>query len=698
VLFLPGANHRSADSLENDAMPLFLSLHRSKQRQSHINCRQNYRPLLEWLEDRLAPSVSVLSYHDSNANIGVNASETILTPANVNVNTFGKLFSTRLDGGQVYAQPLYVSNVLVTVGSKSSTHNVVYVATELDSLYAVDADNGKVLWHDSFINPENGITPIPSSVLNTTDLAPNIGITSTPVIDPSTNTIYVSVATKEVVGTVNHYVQRLHAIDIGTGQEKLGGPVTIADTIFDGTNYTYVSGPSVAGTGAGSVNGRITLNVLTQGQRPGLTLVNGSIYVAFASHNDIAPFHGWVISYNKASLVLNGVFNSTPNGSDGGIWMSGAGIASDSQGNLYFTTGNGTFDTTFDTNGFPSNGDYGDSVIKMVVDHTTSAAHPGINGWGLKVADYFTPFNQAKLAVADLDVSSGGVVILPDAVGSTAHPHLLIIAGKTGELYLIDRDNMGHFDPKVDHVVEETPLPKGEYGSAAYVGGTFFYATEAEAGEAFSISDGEFNPVPTSKTPDTFSYPGSTPIISTNGGAERIVWDLDRATRELRAYNALNLADELYTSAQAPNGRDRLGPPAKFSVPIVANGMVYAATLNGTIVGYGLLNQGTKTGEAPGTTSNALPVQSLQAIGLGAPTSLAAGNTTPPPSTGSAAGPIRLVRVDRAPGNDPNAATQPPRSAEDALAARLDRLYASRLALGLPLSVWPTLGLALTIS
>jgi hypothetical protein len=484
---------------------------------------------------------------------------------------------------------LYVSNVQVTIGSTASTHNVVYVATELDSLYAVDANNGKVLWKDTFINPANGVTPIPSAVINTTDLAPNIGITSTPVIDPSTNTIYVEVATKEVVGTVNHYVQRLHAIDIGTGHEKTGSPATIANTIFDGTNYTYVSGPSVAGTGAGSVNGKITLNALTQGQRAGLTLVNGSIYIAFASHNDIAPFHGWVLSYNKSSLVLNGVFNSTPNGSDGGIWMAGARIASDSQSNLYFSTGNGTFDTTFNQ-GFPSTGDFGDSVIKMVADPTTSAAHPGKNGWGLKVVDYFTPFNQAKLAVADLDVSSGGVVILPDSVGSTAHPHLLIIAGKNKELYLIDRDNMGHFNPTADHVVQEMSLSASEFGSAAYLAGTFYIGLVTAPVQAFSILHGAFNPVPTSKTPDTFSYPGSTPMISANVSANRIVWDLDRATRQLRAYDATNLANELYTSAQALNGRDQLGPPSKFSVPIVANGMVYAATLNGSLVAYGLLN------------------------------------------------------------------------------------------------------------
>jgi hypothetical protein len=505
------------------------------------------------------------------------------------------------------------------------------------------------------------------------------------------------VATKEVIGTANHYVQRLHAIDVGTGQEKAGGPATIADTIYDGTNYTYVSGPSVAGTGAGSVNGQITLNALTQGQRAGLTLVNGNLYVAFASHNDIAPFHGWVLSYDKTSLALNGVFNSTPNGSDGGIWMSGARIANDSLGNLYFTTGNGTFDTSFDQNGLPSNGDYGDAVIKMVVDPTTTQANPGKNGWGLKVLDYFTPFNQAKLAAADLDVSSGGVVILPDSVGSTAHPHLLLVAGKMGELYLIDRDHMGHFDPKVDHVVQETALPSGQYGSAAYLAGTFYYTTAAKPDQAFSIANGAFNPVPTSRTPDAFSYPGSTPIVSANGSTDAIVWDLDRATRELRAYDALNLANELYTSAQAPNGRDRLGPPAKFSVPIVANGMVYAAMLNGTVVGYGLLNPATATNRGPGATVNALSAQSMLAIGPDEPTSLAGRNATLWPSTDSATSPSRPGLGERASGNDPNAAAQPSADADDAFAARLDLLYASGVA-GPASPFWPALDLPLTIT
>jgi hypothetical protein len=545
---------------------------------------------LEQLEDRLAPSVSVLGYHNNNANTGVNVNETILTPANVNINTFGKLFTSHVDG-QVYAQPLYVSSVMITTGVHPGMHNVVYVATQHDSLYAFDADNGKLLWQDSFINPEAGVTTIPSTDIQSLDISPEIGITSTPVIDPLINTLYLVASTKEVVGTANHYVDRLHAIDISSGVEKQGGPVTIADTIYDGVNYTYVSGPSVAGTGVGSVSGKVTLNVVRQGQRPGLTLFKGSIYIAFGSHNDNPPFHGWVLGYSEKGLQLNGVFNTTPNGFGGGIWGAGARIATDALGNFYFTTGNGTFDTALNSAGFPSQGDFAMAVIKLVVDATTTASHPGVNGWGFKVVDYFTPFNEASLSIRDLDLASGGVIILPDSVGSTAHPHLLITAGKEGRVYLIDRDKMGHFNSTTDHVVQESLVTTGAYDSPAYLDGTFYYADHNAPALAFSIRNGAFNPVPTSVSADMFSYPGATPSISSNGNLDRIVWLLDRASNQLRAYDATNLATELFTSALAPLNRDRLGPPTKFAVPTVANGKVYVGTLKGVLVVYGLLKQ-----------------------------------------------------------------------------------------------------------
>jgi hypothetical protein len=567
----------------------FRSVLRSQRRRRRRTFQQNHRPLLDLLENRLAPSVNVLGYHNDLANNGENLSETILTPANVNVNTFGKLFATPVDG-QVYAQPLYVSDVLVTTGTSTAIHNVVYVATEHDSLYAIDADKGNVLWHDSFINPAAGVTSVPSVDASSTDLAPEIGITGTPAIDLVTNTLFLDAKTKEVVGGAKHYVQRLHAIDIGTGKENFGGPATIADTIFDGTNFTYVSGPYVFGSGDGSVGGKLTLNALRQLQRTGLTIYNGNVYFGFGSHNDTNPFHGWVLSYNDRNLHLNGVFITTPNGIRGGVWQGGGRVAIDSSvGYLYFQTGNGTFDTTLNQQGFPSLGDYGDSFVKLTVDSTTTATHQGTNGWGLKVVDYFTPFNQAVLGVTDMDVGSGGPVILPDSVGSAAHPHLLIGAGKEGRIYLIDRDHIGHFDPKVDHVVQEALVLTGAFDTPAYLGGIFYYACHNAPGQAFSILNGAFKTVPISQTPDQFSYPGVTPSISANNHSNRILWTLDRASNQLRAYDALNLAHELYTSAQAPNGRDRLGPPTKFAVPTIANGKVYAGTLTNLLVAYGLL-------------------------------------------------------------------------------------------------------------
>jgi hypothetical protein len=593
-------------------LPSPSAFHRWKRQHRHRTLNQNHRPLLELLEDRLAPSVNVLGYHNDTANNGDNLSETILTPANVNVNTFGKLFTTHVDG-QIYAQPLYVSNVLVTTRTSTSMHNVVYVATEHDGLYAIDAEKGNVLWQDSFINPAAGVTTVPSTDVVNTNITPEIGITGTPTIDLGTNTLFLVAATKEVVGGADHYVLRLHAIDIGTGAEKSGGPVTIADTILDGTKYTYVFGPYVFGSGVSSVDGKITLNAVRANQRSGLTIFKGSVYIAFASHGDVDPYHGWVLSYAEHNLKLNGVFNDTPNGSEGGIWQSGAGLTVDSEGNFYFETGTGSFDTTLNKNGFPSKGDYGDSFVKMTVDLTTTAAHQGINGWGLKVVDYFTPSNVLSLIKPDLDIGSGGPIILPDSVGSAAHPHLLLGESKDGRVFLIDRDNMGHFSPTADHIVEEAKVLTGAWSSPAYFAGTFYYATHNSPGQAFSISNGAFKTVPTSQTPDMSSYPGSTPSVSANGNTNAIVWMLDRATNQLRAYDARNLATELYTSAQAPNGRDRLAPPPHFSVPTVANGMVYAGTLKDVLVAYGLLSRGANAAAVVPGASSAAASLSIQA-------------------------------------------------------------------------------------
>jgi hypothetical protein len=569
---------------------------------------------LEQLESRLAPSTNVLTYHNDNASDGENLTETILTPANVNSTTFGKQFSASVDG-QVYAEPLVMTGVNITVGAHQGIHDVVFVATEHDSLYAFDANNGTLLWKDVLLTPVHSgmVSSVPSGDTNSGDISPEIGITSTPVIDSSTGTIYVEAKTKEVVGgTTNHYIHQLYAIDITSGAEKatIGGPVVIADSIGD----TYVTGPTVNGTGDGNNgHGVVLFDSLRQMNRPGLTLVNGTLYIAYASHGDNGPYHGWVLGFNASTLAPTAVFNTTPNGGLGGIWQAGGRIAVDfdNLGNyhLYFETGNGTFDTTLDMNThFPINGNYGDSFVKLAVDPVhNNQNNQNQNGWGLMVVDYFTPFDQANLNNGDLDLGSGAPMVLTDSVGSMAHPHLLVGAGKEGRIYLIDRDNMGHFDPATDHVVQETnnTVISGSFDTPAYFNGQIYYVGGSnignpnDVGKTFSIANAVLSTMPTSQGPDHYAYPGSTPSISANGSSNGVVWDLDTGSNQLRAYNATGYNNELYTSAQAANNRDALvGSVVKFSVADVTNGMVYVGTSNSLVV-YGLFAQTTQPPAAP---------------------------------------------------------------------------------------------------
>jgi hypothetical protein len=566
------------------------------------------RLALEELESRLTPSVNVLTYHNDTGNTGQNLGETSLTPTNVNSSSFGKLFSTTVDG-QVYAQPLVMTGVNITAGTQQGTHDVVLVATEHDSLYAIDANTGSVLWHDVLLPSKYGgtVTTVPSGDVNSGDLTPEIGITATPVIDPSTNTIYLEEKTKEVTGGNNHYLHWLQALDVGSGAAKLGGPVLIADSSGD----TYVSGPTVNGSGAnpsGAPAGKVAFDALRQMARPGLTLANGNVYLAYASHGDNGPYHGWALGYSASTLAATAVFNTTPNGSNGGIWQSGTALAVDSSGNLYLETGNGTFETTLNSSGFPVNGDFGDSFVKLAVDTSSSASNQNgnLNGWGLKAADYFTPFNQANLNNGDVDLGSGGPFLLPDSAGSAAHPHLMVGSGKEGRIYLIDRDNMGHFSSTTDHVVQELPAVtiSGSFGTGAYFNGQIYYVGGSNIGnpndvaKTFSITAAQLSTSPTSSGHDTFGFPGNSPSISANGSANGILWAVDKGSNQLRAYNAANLATELYTSAQAPNNSDALGSAIKFAVPTVANSHVYVGTSNALVV-YGLRTQATQPPAAP---------------------------------------------------------------------------------------------------
>jgi chitodextrinase len=501
------------------------------------------------------------TFHNDNARSGANLSETVLTPGNVNPTTFGKLKSFDIDG-QAYASPLYVPSVDIP---GQGTHNVVYVATEHDSVYAFDADGNVTapLWKVSFIDPANGITTVsPDDVGECCDITPEIGITGTPVIDPATGTLYVVAKTKEVSGGVTNFVQRLHALDIATGAEKLGGPVVIQAT--------------VPGTGQGSSGGQLQFLPLRENQRPALLLNNGIVYIAFGSHGDRQPYHGWLLGYDAATLAQRFAYCDTANGEGAGIWLANSGPAADSAGNIYLITGDGTFDANRGGTNF------GDSYIKVGPLGT--------------VLDYFTPYNESTLDNGNIDLGAGGVLLLPDQPG--AHPHLMLSAGKNGTIDLIDRDNMGQFNAGSDSQIVQTlpnifpfgtPEP-GNYSAPVYFNGMVYFSPVADAVQAFSLTDGRLSTTATSRSSRIFSYPGGTLSLSASRAENAILWALERrnnASGALRAYDARNLGVELYNTDQA-GSRDSLDEVVKFSAPLVANGKVYVATATKLTI-FGLL-------------------------------------------------------------------------------------------------------------
>jgi outer membrane protein assembly factor BamB len=510
-----------------------------------------------------AQGVSVTTYHNDNSRRGLNDKETTLTIANVNPAQFGKVFSQKTDGYS-YAQPLYLPAVAIP---GMGTHNVVYVATEHDTIYAFDADSVlPPLWQRSFINPARGITTVDSKTdAQCTDLKPEIGITGTPVIDSQSGTLYVVVRTKER----GRFVQRLHALDITTGSEKFGGPRVIA--------------AKVKGTGGGSVNDYVQFDPLRNNQRAGLLLVNGLIYVAWASHCDIGAYHGWVMSYNAHTLQQNGVWTVTPNADLGGIWQAGGAPAADDEGNVYFATGNGGFDA--DIGGL----DYGDSVIKMGAP----------NNRKLPVLDYFTPHDQQFLDDVDLDLGSGGPMLLPTQRAGAPHRHLLTLVGKGGVIYLLDRDNLGHFNPNNDdQIVQSLPtavMPTG--GVSAWWNNTIYFIPVGDYLKAFHFDPktGFISLAPVSQTTAFFDFPTALVSVSSNGNKDGIVWapqndGYDRGGPAiLRAYDAHNLARELYNSEENL-ARDDAGPAGKFTVPTIVNGKVYFTTHKRLVV-YGRLPQ-----------------------------------------------------------------------------------------------------------
>jgi hypothetical protein len=502
--------------------------------------------------------VQVTTYHNGNGRTGLNSNETILTPVNVNSATFGKLFSQSEDG-YVYAQPLYLAGVNF---GPQGIHNVVYVVTEHDSVYAFDADdnigpNAQPLWQTSFINPSAGITTVPSSDVSCSDIQPEIGITGTPVINPTSGTLYLVARTKEN----GKYFQRLHALDITSGQEKFGGPVVIS--------------ASVPGTGTGSSGGVVRFNPMIQNQRAGLLLQGGLVYVAWGSHCDRGAFHGWLMAFGAGSLRRVAAWNATPNQKEAGIWQAGGGLAGDSSDNIYLVTGNGIFDANV------SGADYGDTVVKL------APPQAGV----FSVADYFTPANAQYLSSTGKDLGSGGALLVPTQSANAPTQHWLIAGGKQGTIYLIDRDNMGKFGTTNTQSLTGAVGPI--FSSPAWWNNTLYYGGSSDALKAFSFdpTTGLLSSSPVSRSTNLFRYSGVTPSISANGVTNAIVWVVDVGAWStgglavLRAYNATDLSQELYDSNQNLV-RDNPGPAVKFSVPTIANGKVYVPAV-GQLSVYG---------------------------------------------------------------------------------------------------------------
>jgi hypothetical protein len=510
--------------------------------------------------DPPASAVDVVTYHNDVGRTGQNLSETILTPDRVNAATFGLLGSFPVDGA-VYAQPLHLSSVAIPGQGVS---DVVYVATEHDSVYAFSATTGRPIWHVSLL--QAGETPSDDHTCD--GVTGEIGITSTPVIDRAAGALYVIGMSMNGSG---QYFQRLHALDITTGRELFGGPTTIQ--------------ASYPGTGDNSDGTNVTFDPSQYIERVGLLLLNGVVYTGWASICDWAPYTGWVMGFDASTLTMTSVLNLTPNGSQGAIWMSGSGFAADASGNIYFLEGNGTFDTTLDQNGFPISGDYGNAFIKL----STAG--------GLSVGDYFVMWNQADENANDIDLGSGGALLLPDLTDASGNTrHLAVGTGKDGIIYVVDRDSMGKFDPAANHIYQELDDVDTVFSTPAYFNNTLYYGPVDTPIFAFGIvnaqvsSDGTYG-IPASQTGNSFGFPGATPSISANGAANGILWavefnDTDPAV--LHAYDATDLSRELYNSGQAPAGRDILGPVNKFITPTIANGKVFVGTTSGVAV-FGLL-------------------------------------------------------------------------------------------------------------
>ncbi len=498
----------------------------------------------------------VITYHNDVARTGQNTTETALTQANVNSAKFGLLRNLAVDG-RVDAEPLYLSQLTIA----GAAHNVVFVMTEHDSAYAFDADTGAQLWKVSLL----GAGETTSDDRGCSQITPEIGITSTPAIDRSAGahgTLYAVAMSKN--GSA--YFQRLHALDVTSGAEVSGGPTTV--------QATY------PGMGANSSGGQVVFDPKQYAERAGLLLLNGVVYTSWTSHCDFGAYTGWIIGYNQSSLAQASALNLTPNGSEGSIWQSGGGLAADPQHNIYALLANGTFDTALDGNGFPGKHDYGNAFVKV------STA-----GGILNVADYFNMSNTVSESGGDTDLGSGGAMVLPDASYGTAGTlNLAVGAGKDGNIYVVNRNNMGKWRANSNNVYQELAgvLPNGVWGVPAYFNNAVYYCDVNDTLKSFSISNGKLSSTPV-QTGASFAYPGILPSVSANGTSNGIAWGIENTSPAvLHAFKADDLAQELYNSNQAANGRDHFGTGNKFVTPMIADGKVFAATTNSVAV-FGLL-------------------------------------------------------------------------------------------------------------
>ena len=504
----------------------------------------------------LAARAQMITSQYDNARTGAYLNEATLTPRNVNAQQFGKIFTLKVDG-DIYAQPLFLSGVEIPGKGR---HDVVFVATEHDSVYAFDAygNPSTPLWQVSFL--KDGASTVAAWATQCPFIEPEVGITSTPVIDARSGTLYMlsrTAHTHTIARTEYH--QQLHALAVTTGVEKFGGPVEIHAT--------------VKGQGAGSNSGNLEFAPLTENPRASLLLANGTVYLTWASSCDVGPYHGWVMAYDAQTLKQKAVFNTSPDADDSGIWASDTGPAADRDGNVFIATGNGAFDAA------KGDGrDYGDTFLKL-------------DGQSLKPVDYFTPFNADKLDASDDDLGSGGPMLLPDQPGP--HPHLAVVGGKAPLIYVLDRDHLGHYRPGSNlHAVQTIPTVGGIFGSMAYWNHHVYVLSEGDSLRDFEVKDGKL----TSKATSIFKFSdnSATPTISANGDKVGIVWVVsskgwnsgDR-TAVLHACDASNVAHELYNSTQN-SARDHAGDALRFNIPTVVNGHVYVGAKRELDV-YGLL-------------------------------------------------------------------------------------------------------------